>query len=145
VGAVEVLLGLVLVAALLLVSISVRRRWLSREGGAIEMSLRLKPRAQGRGWVLGLGRFNGDDLEWFRVFSLSTRPRRTLNRRALDVTKRRQPTGPESVALIKGMEVLELSSAGAPVEIGLESSTLTGFLAWLEAQSPGSEIPGTSG
>jgi hypothetical protein len=109
------------------------------------MSLRLKPRPQGRGWVLGLGRFNGDDLEWFRVFSLSARPRRTLNRRALDVTKRRQPTGPESLALIKGMEVLELRSAGTPVEIGLESATLTGFLAWLEAQSPGSEIPGTSG
>ena len=142
-GVLEVLLGLVLVAGLLLLSISVRRRWLAREGGSMEMSLRLKPRSPGRGWVLGLGRFHGDDLEWFRVFSLSPRPRRTLNRRSLDVTKRREPTGPEALALIKGMEVVELRSSGAKVEIALDSSALTGFLAWLEAQSPGSEIPGT--
>jgi hypothetical protein len=138
----EVLVGLVLVAALLLLSISLRRRWLSREGGAIEMSLRLKPRSQGRGWVLGLGRFVGDDLQWFRVFSLSTRPRRTLTRQAMRVDKRRQPTGPESLALIKGMEVVELKSADTPVEIALDSSALTGFLAWLEASPPGEAMPG---
>jgi hypothetical protein len=107
------------------------------------MSLRLKPRTQGRGWVLGLGRFHGDELQWFRVFSLSTRPRRTLNRKALDVRKRRQPTGAEALALIKGMEVVELRSEGDQVEIALDSSALTGFLAWLEAQPPGSAIPGT--
>jgi hypothetical protein len=144
VPALEVLVGLVLLAALLLLSISVRRRWLSREGGAIEMSFRLKPRSHGRGWVLGLGRFNGDDLEWFRVFSFSTRPRRTLNRKRLHVLDRRQPTGAEAPALHKGMEVVELRSAGEPVEIALETATLTGFLAWLESQPPGAEIPGTS-
>ena len=143
-GALEVLVGLVLVAALLLVALSVRRRWLAREGGAIEMSLRLKPRAQGRGWVLGLGRFNGDDLEWFRVFSLSTRPRRTLNRKRLDVTQRRQPTGAESLALIKGMEIVKLRSGGELVEIAMDTSTMTGFLAWMESRPPGAEIPGTS-
>ena len=139
----EVLVGLVLVAAALLLSISVRRRWLSREGGAIEMSLRLKPRSQGRGWVLGLGRFVGDELQWFRVFSLSTRPRRTLTRRALEVRQRRAPTGPEALALIKGMQVVELTSAGARVEIALDIAAMTGFLAWLESQPPGSTIPGS--
>ena len=133
----EALLGLVLVLAVPLLSVSARRRWLSREGGAIEMSLRLKPRSQGRGWVLGLGRFVGDDLQWFRVFSLSLRPRRTLSRRHLEVRSRRAPTGPESLALLKGMEVVELTSAGDKVEIGLDTATLTGFLAWLEARPPG--------
>ena len=138
----EVLVGLVLVAGLMLLSISVRRRWLSREGGAMEMSLRLKPRSQGRGWVLGLGRFVGDELQWFRVFSLSTRPRRTLTRQTLEVRKRRAATGPEALALIKGMEVVELRSAGAPVEIALDSAALTGFLAWLEARPPSAAMPG---
>lgn len=139
--ALEVLLGLVLVLAVPLLAVSVRRRWLSRSGGAIEMSLRLKPRSQGRGWVLGLGRFVGDDLQWFRVFSLSSRPRRTLSRRDLDVRARRSPTGPESLALLKGMEVVELVSAGSKVEIGLDSAMLTGFLAWLEARPPGATLP----
>jgi hypothetical protein len=141
VPALEVLIGLVLVLALPLTAVSVRRRWLSRSGGAIEMSLRLKPRSQGRGWVLGLGRFVADDLQWFRVFSLSPRPRRTLSRRDLDVLARRAPTGPESLALIKGMEVVELSSAGRKVEIGLDTAMLTGFLAWLESRPPGATLP----
>jgi hypothetical protein len=141
VPALEVLIGLVLVLALPLTAVSVRRRWLSRSGGAIEMSLRLKPRSQGRGWVLGLGRFVADDLQWFRVFSLSPRPRRTLSRRDLDVLARRAPTGPESLALLKGMEVVELSTAGRKVEIGLDTAMLTGFLAWLESRPPGATLP----
>jgi hypothetical protein len=136
----EVVLGVVLVAGVLLLSVSLRRRWLSREGGAIEMSLRLSPRSHGRGWVLGVGRYDGDDLQWFRVFSLSTRPRRRLSRRELQVVRRRSATGPEAMALIKGMEVVELRARGDRVEIGLEPSAITGFLAWLESQPPGATI-----
>lgn len=137
----EALLGVLLLAAAALAAFTVRRRWLAREGGAVEMSFRLKHRSQGRGWVLGVGKFVGDELQWFRVFSLSTRPRRTLNRRRLEVRGRRTPKGPEVLALQKGMEVVELRFGGVPVEIALDSSALTGFLAWLEAQPPGSTLP----
>lgn len=139
----EVVFGLVLAAVLLLVAIGLRRRWLSRDGGAIEMSWRLKPRTHGRGWVLGVGRYDGDALVWFRVFSLSTRPRRQLQRGELSVLKRRSPTGAEAMALIKGMEVVELRSSGSRVEIGLEPSAITGLLAWLESRPPGATVPGT--
>ena len=49
--------------------------------------LRLQPAASaraphGKGWVLGIGRYAGDALEWYRVFSYSTRPRRVLSPRA---------------------------------------------------------------
>jgi hypothetical protein len=138
----EVLVGIVVLAGLLLGGIALRRRFLSRSGGAIELSLRLKPRSQGRGWVLGVGRFVGDDLQWFRVFSLSPRPRRTLSRRDLAVRARRSPKGPESLALLKGAEVVELTSSSGPVEIALDASALTGFLAWLEARPPGATLPG---
>ena len=137
----EVLAGLVLAVALPLLAVILRRRWLSRDGGAIEMSLRLKPRSQGRGWVLGMGRYGGDELQWFRVFSLSTRPRRTLSRRDLQVRTRRTASGPEAMALIKGMVVVELTAAGKPVEIGIDPAALTGFLAWLESRPPGATIP----
>jgi hypothetical protein len=133
----EVVLGLVLGAATLLLAVSLRRRWLSRAGGAIDMSWRLKPRSHGRGWVLGVGRYAGDHLEWFRVFSLSTRPRRRLHRGDLAVVRRRSATGPEAMALIKGMEIVELRADGTRVEVGLEPSAITGFLAWLEARPPG--------
>jgi hypothetical protein len=136
----EVLLGLVLVAAVLLLAVSIRRRWLSRDGGSVEMSWRLKPRTHGRGWVLGVGRYEGDDLEWYRVFSLSPRPRRRLSRRGLLVLRRRIASGAEAMALIKGMEVLELRSGSERVEVGLDPSAITGLLAWMESRPPGASI-----
>ncbi len=137
----EALLGVVAVLAAGFLGISLRRRALSRSGGAIELSLRLKPGSQGRGWVLGVGRFVGDDLQWFRVFSLSPRPRRTLSRRDLQVRGRRTPAGPEVLALLKGAEVVELVHRGERVELALDASAMTGLLSWLEARPPGATLP----
>lgn len=141
-----VVLGAVLLLFLGLAVFGLRRRWLVRSGGAVEMSLRLNSKNLGRGWVLGMGRYVGDELQWFRVFSLSPRPRRVLNRRELVVAARRSPQGPESLALLKGMDVVVLAGiapgADKRVEIALERRALTGFLAWLEAQPPGSRVFG---
>ncbi len=137
----DVLLGVVALLALAFLALSVRRRVLSKGGGAIELSLRLKPGSQGRGWVLGVGRFVGDDLQWFRVFSASPRPRRTLSRQDLQVRTRRTPQGPEVLALLKGAEILELVSRDGKTEIAMDSSAMTGFLAWLEARPPGATLP----
>jgi hypothetical protein len=139
--ALDLLLAVVLLLLVPFLAVSLRRRVLARDGGAIELSLRLKNRRHGGGWVLGVGRYAGDDLQWFRVFSLSPRPRRTLSRRDLQVTRRRKPKGPESLALLKGVEVIELRSQGGAVEIALDPSALTGFLAWLEARPPGATLP----
>jgi hypothetical protein len=65
-----VLLFLVLLYGVALV---VRRRWISRNGGTFEFSVRVRPGRAGRGWILGVGRYTGDDLEWFRIFSLAPR------------------------------------------------------------------------
>ncbi|MCU1602849.1 MAG: hypothetical protein JWO22_3558 [Frankiales bacterium] len=137
----DLLLGAVLLVLLPFLAISARRRLLAREGGAIEVSLRLKNKRHGGGWVLGVGRYAGDDLQWFRVFSLSPRPRRTLSRRDVEVRGRRQPKGPEALALLKGVEVIELVTPTGSTEIALDSSALTGFLAWLEARPPGATLP----
>jgi len=60
-------LFLLLLSGLLLV---IRRRWIARSGGTLEFSIRVRSSRVGRGWVLGVARYNGDVLEWFRVFSL---------------------------------------------------------------------------
>ena len=56
------------------VALIVRRRVLSRHGGTFELSYRVRPARAGRGWLLGLGRYSGETLEWFRIFSLSPGP-----------------------------------------------------------------------
>jgi hypothetical protein len=139
-------LGLALVAVVALVVVamamlSLRRRVLSRGGGTVELSLRLKDGEDGRGWVLGVGRFEGDALQWYRVFSLAMRPRRTLTRRDLSVLARREPTGSERFALLSGAVVMECRSSAGRVDIAMGPSAVTGFLAWLEARPPGATLP----
>jgi hypothetical protein len=99
---VDLLLGTVGLVVLVFLLGWLRRQLLQRGGGTVELSLRLKPGTRGRGWVLGLGRFVGDDLQWYRVFSLAPRPRRTLSRRDLEVVRRREPDRSETYALLKG-------------------------------------------
>ncbi len=139
--AIEVVLAVAALVVLPLLAITVRRRVLMRSGGMVELSLRHTAHVHGRGWVLGLGRFAGDELAWYRVFSLAPGPRRTLSRRDLSVTRRRCPVGGESLALLKGAVVLECRSAQGPVELAMEAAAVTGFLAWLEAQPPGATLP----
>lgn len=139
--AAEIVLGVVLLVVLALVTIGLRRRVLQRQYGTIDLSLRLSRRGNGRGWVLGVGRFEGDDLQWYRVFSLAPRPRRTLSRRTLEVRGRRDPRGPETLALLSGAVVMECGAPEGPVELAMEAGAVTGFLAWLEARPPGATLP----
>jgi len=131
-----------LVCVLPLVAIHVRRRVLQRSGGTIELSLQRRRLAHGRGWALGIGRFQGDELRWYRVFSLAPRPRATLCRRDLKVLRRRQPAGGETLALLDGAVVLHCENARGPVDLAMDPSAVTGFLAWLEAAPPGGLPPG---
>lgn len=132
----------ILVIAVGLLVLALRRRALARGGGTVELSLRLKPGTHGRGWVLGTARFEGDALQWYRVFSLAMRPRRTLTRRDLVVLSQREPTGAERLSLLAGAVVMECRSSAGPVELAMGSSAVTGFLAWLEAAPPGATLPG---
>lgn len=128
------LLGLALLALLALV---VRRRVIARKGGTFDCSLRLKSGQHGKGWVLGIGRYAGDALEWYRVFSFSLRPRRVLRRAGLDVVDRRTPTGVEVWSLLAGSVVLSCRDDAGQVELAMSRDSLTGFLSWVESSPPG--------
>jgi hypothetical protein len=135
-----VVLLLVIGYGLLLV---VRRRVLCRHGGTFELSVRFAARGHqpqaGRGWVLGLGRYRDERLEWFRVFSPSPRPRRTWQRSELEITGQREPSGQEAFALYGGHLVVACSTPRGPVELAMSPSALTGFSSWLESGPPGSD------
>lgn len=131
-----VLLLLVLCYGLALV---VRRRLLSRHGGTFELSHRVEADRAGRGWVLGLGRYSGERLEWFRVFSLSPSPKRTWQRDALSFDGRREPLGAEQVSLYPDHVVIHCRTAAGEVELAMSEASLTGFQSWLEARPPGTD------
>ncbi len=128
------LLVVVLVYGLALV---VRRRLLSRHGGTFELSYRVRSERAGRGWLLGLGRYSGEQLEWFRIFSLSPRPKRSWRRDALGYAGRRDPEGGERMSLYPEHTVVRCTSADGVIELAMAPSSLMGFQAWLEAAPPG--------
>ena len=130
--------AVVLVLVLVLgVALIVRRRWLSRHGGTFELSYRARASQPGRGWLLGLGRYSGDRLEWFRIFSLSPRPKMVWQRSTLNYVERRDPEGVEQLSLYPGHVVIRCETPAGDVEMALGSSSLMGFQSWLEAAPPG--------
>ncbi|TIC84068.1 DUF2550 domain-containing protein [Nocardioides sp. GY 10127] len=136
---VGVLLAVLLLTVLALV---VRRRVIGRSGGTFEMAHRLDATQPGRGWALGVGRYEDEHLQWFRVFSLSPRPKRTWDRVELEYHGRRSPDADEQLALYPGHVVVTCTGPRGAVELAMGSATLTGFQAWLEARPPGAEMPG---
>ncbi|MGP3980965.1 DUF2550 domain-containing protein [Streptomyces sp. KR80] len=151
-----VVIGVVVALVLLgLFVFGLRRRLIQRSGGTFDCSLRWNvpvrgdtdagPAAgdvepSGKGWVYGVARYSGDRIEWFRVFSYAPRPRRVLERSAIEVLSRRAPQGEEELALLSEAIILGCLHRGTRAELAMSEDALTGFLAWLEAAPPGQRV-----
>lgn len=130
--------GILLVALVLWgLGLIVRRRLLARNGGTFELSVRVRADRPGRGWVLGLGRYSGEQLQWFRIFTLDPRPRMVFARSELDYVGRRQPEGAETYSLYSDHVVATCETPTGIQEFAMSREALTGFQAWTEAAPPG--------
>ncbi|MFC4021725.1 DUF2550 domain-containing protein [Micromonospora sp. GCM10011542] len=140
----EIVEGIGIAVALILCALLilfVRRALVTRSGGIIRLSVRVSTMLDGRGWSPGFGRFAGDELRWYRMFSFALRPKRVLSRKGLAVERRRLPEGQERLSMPADWVILRCTSHHAPVEIAMARSTVTGFLSWLEAAPPGAVSP----
>jgi hypothetical protein len=127
-----VLLGILVVGVA--VAFLLRRRFLLSGLGAVTMWLRTgnSPR-----WSVGVAWYGGDMLLWYRGLSLSVRPQERFCRAELQVESRRGP-GRADLALPSDVVVLTISTPEGPRELAMDSSTVTGFLSWVESAPPGS-------
>jgi hypothetical protein len=132
--------ALLTVLLLYTVALLVRRRWISRNGGTFELSVRVRPGRAGRGWILGVARYTDDGLEWFRIFSLAFRPRLVYRRADLSYVGRREAEGVEAYSLYSGHIVVSCRTPAGPLEVAMSPAALTGFLAWLESAPPGRQL-----
>ncbi|MGH3874523.1 MAG: DUF2550 domain-containing protein [Pseudonocardiaceae bacterium] len=130
------IIGVALLAGAFTVTVlAFRRLRLVRQGG-IDVALRWRPDAAGRGWHQGVGRYRGDDFAWFGISSLRAGPDRVLDRDQLEIVERRGPTLPESYAVPSGSIVLRCRTGVDELELAMRQETLTGFLSWLESAPP---------
>ncbi|MFI7678330.1 DUF2550 domain-containing protein [Actinophytocola sp. NPDC049390] len=130
--------AVLLLVTVVLVWFTVRRLRALRSGG-VHAALRTRLDDSGKGWHLGVGRYQGDEFVWFRVLSLRPGPDRVISRSALEIADRRDPSGPELYSMPPSSHVLRFREAGsgADVEIAMGPDALTGFLSWLESAPPG--------
>lgn len=139
--ALEVVLGIVIAGCLLfLVMLFVRRRWLSGRGGVFDCALRIEGRRHH--WQLGMARYEGEQLQWYRVFSWHVRPRLVLDRQQTTWAGQRRPSVEESMILFTDHQVVKLAGVdrrGAPrdYELAMMPASVTGLMSWLEASPPG--------
>ena len=131
--------ALLLLALLYGLALVVRRRLIARHGGTFELSHRVRPSGDGRGWVLGVGRYSGETLEWFRLFSLAPRAKRSWAREALTYDGQREAFGAEQMSLYPDHVVIRCQGPDGEVELAMGGGSLTGFQSWLEAKPPGAD------
>ena len=143
----EIILAVLFVVVALVVILIVRRRWLSRSAATFECSARLdvpladavvgNPSTPSPRWALGVARYRGEQLEWFRYFSISWKPRLAWARTEISVVENRSPDAAEAVSLYNSHQIVRIGSVGHQYELAMDAGSITGFMAWLEAAPPG--------
>jgi Protein of unknown function (DUF2550) len=107
----------------------VRRFNLRRALGTVDASICVA----GNSWQMGVCRYQDNDLEWFRLASLSVRPKHTFRRSSLELIGRRRPTESELVKVQPETVIVELRYEGRDVLLAMRFDAYTGLSSWLEA------------
>jgi hypothetical protein len=136
----EVVVAVCAATALLLIGVASRRRFLARGFGGFDCSLRFGESRTGKGWRLGVARYEADRIDWYRVFSVSPRPGSSLVRSELLVQERRRPSAQESFSILAGSIIARCRYRDEEVELAMSEQAYTGFAAWLEAAPPGQNV-----
>ena len=134
-------LGLIVAGAVGLVGmLAVRRRIVARRRQTFDLSVCRKAGPSTQGWVVGVGTYGPNSLDWYRTFSLAWWPRYRFFRGDLVVLERRDPVGSEAFALDVGDVIVNVEHLSGVRQLAMSPSALTGLLAWLESSPPGHRI-----
>ncbi len=124
-------------AALLVTLLVMRRRMVARRTGTFDLSICRQVGPQPTGWVIGIGSYGPESLDWYRTFSFAWWPRYRFLRGDLEVFDRRDPEGSEAFALDAGDVIVRIEHPSGVQQLAMSPSALTGLLAWLESSPPG--------
>lgn len=136
---------LVVLAACIIVGLLVviiRRQWLLSRDSIFSCEICRRLPGNGSRWALGVARYCGDNLLWYKLISLSFRPTVTIRRSMTRLVDHRQPSPQDRLLainshLIARLEVQEAGKSTRIMELGLANDSLMGLMSWLEASPPG--------
>lgn len=115
-----------------------RRYLLTRAIGSFDCSMRhTQAHHQAGGWMPGVARYEQDRLDWFRVFTMSPRPTKSLFRGRLMILERRVPQGAEIYAVLPGWVIVRCSYGHHTLELAMSELAYNGLATWLESAPPG--------
>jgi hypothetical protein len=131
-------LAVALVLATLFASLLVvRRRVVARRSGSFDLSVCRQAGLQPTAWVIGIGSYGPESLDWYRTFSFAWWPRYRFFRGDLDILERRDPEGSEAFALDDGDVIVRIKHPSGVQQLAMSPSALTGLMVWLESSPPG--------
>ena len=81
----------------------------------------------GRGWSPGFGRFVGDELRWYRMFSFASGPSGCSPAKGWPWSAGGCPKGRNGSSMPADWVILRCTSHHAPVEIAMARSTVDRF------------------
>jgi hypothetical protein len=118
----------------------VRRRIVAGRRGTFDLSVCRQAGPSTQGWVIGVGSYGPNSLDWYRTFSFAWWPRYRFFRGDLVVLERRDPVGSEAFALDDGDVIVNVEHLSGVRQLAMSPSALTGLLAWLESSPPGHKV-----
>jgi hypothetical protein len=126
-----VLLILAVVVVVAMIGILARQRQMLRTTGAVPMALQ-----RGQRWLYGIGRYDGEELRFYRAIGVGTKPTRILRRGGVEVTGRRAPTEAERGLLPDTAVILLCRTDDQDFALAIGDTAFTGFVSWLESSAP---------
>lgn len=135
------ILGAVATLLVLVVGVFVLRRYVLTRGlGTFDCSMRRDVRHAAGRWMAGVARYESDRLDWFRIFTMSPRPGRSLARARLIILDKRSPEGSEAYSLMPGAVVVRCAYGASTLEFAMTEMAYNGFATWLESAPPGQGV-----
>lgn len=108
-------------------------RFFTQRSRGTTVILRHLPQNGVHGWRHGSLRYNGNDLEYFKLRSLSPMADVIFNRLSVSLLSRREPSADEAVFMSSGTYILKIKVKEEELELGFNPHGVMAFTAWLEA------------
>lgn len=130
---------IVVIVFSMLTALFLRRRWLSTNGGVFDCGMRQLSKGANN-WVMGIALYQNDALEWYRVFSLSFKPKVTFTRANTTFESHRPLDVIETMSLFDDHLCVQVNQNGSVFELSMTYASMTGLMSWLEAAPPSGGI-----